>query len=346
MKKIAELSDGEKQRALDLYQKAIVVDGLNGSPSQYIQKIRDAGVTAANFTSFQNYHIYRYGNLHEVLVCISDWLDMADEHPDAILLALRSADIERAKREKKTAMILGLQNPKPIEDERLGLSGVIDYDFRPLRIFHRLGVRIIQIACDQRSVVGDGCIERTNAGLSDFGVKLVEEMNRLGVAIDLGHPGKATTLDAIEFSKYPVIFSHANVRAICDNPRNKGDEEIKALAEKGGVMGVTVMGAFVSKKPRPTIEDALDHIDYVVNLVGADHVGIGSDLAQGRHPEEMTNINRRPDVWGTFPWHMCIDDVSQFSQFAEGLVARGYSDEEILKILGGNFMRVFKNVWK
>lgn len=323
---------------LSLHKKAIVVDGLNFSKIDraYIEKMLDGGVTAVNSTVAPLAE-FPFG-FRETIREIANKYAVIDENRDISLLAKSVRDIEQAKESGKVAIIFGFQNMKAIED-----------DLRMLTIFHKLGVRIMQLTYQERNLIGDGCTERTDCGLSDFGIAVVEEMNRLGIVIDLSHVGRRSTLDAVEFSKQPVIFSHANPHALCDHLRNKTDEEVKALAEKGGVVGVNALPAFLAKKPKATVEDLLDAIDYYVQLVGFRFVGIGLDLVEGRTEEDMKPYLKTfkrgvpPSGWMAYPEG--IDSATKIPNITKGLVERGYSNKEIMGILGGNFIRVFKEVW-
>jgi len=220
-------------------------------------------------------------------------------------------DIERARREKKLALIPNVQN-----------STCIGSELKNLDRFYQLGLRQIQLTFNWRNWVGDGCTERTQAGLSYFGADLVKRMNELGMIVDVGHTGYQSTLDAVELSAKPIVFSHTNCKALCDHPRNKTDDQIRALAKKDGVMGLTCFNWFVSDKPRSTLADLLDHFDHVIKLVGPDHVGIGSDFD------------------GISETVVGLEDVSKFPALFEELARRGWSQSDLEKLAGGNILRV------
>jgi len=224
-----------------------------------------------------------------------------------------------------------------------------------LPVYHRLGLRILQPTYNERNVFADGCGERSNGGLSRLGLELVERMNRLRMLFDCSHLGVQDTLDGCEYSDFPVA-THSNARSLCDNVRNRTDEEIHAIAEKGGVIGVVAFPSFVKwtkmeQGERPTIEDVLDHIDYISDLVGVEHVGIGLDLIEGWPLERHRLLDRRPDIWGrptpqgTYDYPEGLDSIDKLPNLAKGLIARGYSDREIRKILGENWLRVFRKAW-
>jgi membrane dipeptidase len=183
-------------------------------------------------------------------------------------------------------------------------------------------------------------------------------MNDLGMVVDVGHTGYQSTLDAVEVSGKPIVFSHANCKALCDHPRNKTDDQIKALAKKNGVMGLTCFNWFVSDKPRSGLDDLLNHFDYMAKLVGPDYIGIGSDFSiagwPGRAPDAEWESHRRiysdqewKTIKGRFPPY--IDEVNgpqRYHVIAEGLRKRGWAFDDIAKVLGLNFMRVYKEVLK
>ncbi|MCK4477073.1 dipeptidase [Candidatus Bathyarchaeota archaeon] len=326
-----ELSKEQEERAFSLHKEAIVIDALNSSvmDEMYFQMMKEGGITAINYTVAGKH------NLSETIKRIVEMQRMIEKNTDKVLLGTSTNDVIAAKKEEKTAIFLGFQNIDPIEG-KLAL----------LKVYHKLGIRIIQPTYHYRTIVGDGCAEPADSGLSAFGFKFVEQMNKLGMVIDLAHAGKATSLDAIEASKAPVIFSHSSIKALVDTHQNKTDEEIQAAAEKGGVIGISAFPRLLGDKPDLSIDDLMDHVDYVVKLVGANHVGIGTDFFE-RQAESPVMRRLLILVDGQIYKHpKDIDSVTKVPNITRELVARGYSDEEIKKILGGNFLRVFKRVFK
>ncbi len=266
-------------------------------------------------------------------------------HADRMVQVRTFGDIERARRDKRLAIIPNVQN-----------STCIGSEIKNLDHFYNLGLRQIQLTFNWRNWVGDGCTERTQAGLSYFGAELVQRMNELGMIVDVAHTGYQSTLDAIDLSRRPIVFSHTNCKALCDHPRNKTDDQIRALARRGGVMGLTCFNWFVSDKPRSTLSDLLDHYDHVIRLVGADHVGIGSDFGipgwAAREPDEEWEAHKR--IYSDWEWKLIkgrfppyIDETNNEKRYwtiAQGLQKRGHSTAVIEKVLGQNFLRVFKAV--
>jgi membrane dipeptidase len=202
-------------------------------------------------------------------------------------------------------------------------------------------------------MIGDGSTERTNGGLSDFGVSIVEKMNAVGMAVDVSHSGDQTTLDACAVSKKPVLFTHSNVRALNPgHPRCKTDEAIRAMAKTGGVMGITGVRMFVRQTEPTTIEHFLDHYDHVAKLVGPQHLGIGSDIDLEGYDDMPPEENRRlrAGYKGSYGFREKIDiegidHPKRVYDLTEGLIRRKYGDADIRGILGGNFRRVLSEIW-
>jgi membrane dipeptidase len=325
--------------AADLHGSAIVIDHavplLQQPDDAYIAKTRAGGTTVAMATVASN------NDFRSAIDAITRWLDRFGRDP-TLIQVMTVEDIYRAKREGKLGVGFHFQNSRPVE-----------HDLRLLEVFHRLGVRVIQLTYNEKNPVGDGSTERTDSGLSKFGLKMVEEMNRLGIVVDVSHVGHRTSMDAIEASKAPVIFSHSNAWAVFASKRNLKDDQIKAVAKTGGVIGMNGFPGFISKdsfvdKDRgPSLDQLLDHVDYIAKLVGTDHIGLGLDYSQST-PEGYKRWGYEADTYPMPPWHYPtgIDDISMLPNFTKGLKRRGYSDEDVRKILGENFIRVFKAVWK
>jgi membrane dipeptidase len=342
-----ELSAAQEARAARLHNDAVVVNALDTSYSiledKYFQKLRTGGVDVTWVT-------VGGGSLTETVDEAAKMLATIAKNSDEMVQVTTAAEMEQAKRDGKVAVLFGTQNASCVED-----------DPRRLEVLYRLGYRCMGITYSGGNYLGAGCGERTREtqGLSFAGVDVLNEMNRLGILVDMSHSGDATTWDVLKLSKKTVVFTHCNARALIDTARNKPDDQIKAMADTGGVMGVVALSRMLNLNPREaTLEDMLDHIDYIVNLVGVDHVGIGLDQTDATErfakpparPELPNWRMRRPDMLGTFedfysvPYAKDISDNSMVPNITRGLVARGYSDEDILKIMGGNWLRVFEEV--
>ncbi len=202
-------------------------------------------------------------------------------------------------------------------------------------------------------MIGNGSTERRDDGLSDFGVAIIERMNTVGMAVDVSHCGDRTSLDAFEISKKPVLITHSNVRALtAGHPRCKPDEVIKKVGQTGSVMGITGVRMFVKASEPTTIEDALNHFDYVAKLIGIEHVGVGSDIDLDGYDDMPAETNKqlRASYKGSYGFRekIDIDDIAHHKRMydlTEGLIRRKYTDDQIIGVLGGNFKRVLGEIW-
>jgi len=338
-KPIINLTAEEEKRAMGLYQKAIVIEGLTYSPTlnhpaEYLEDVRREGVTATHITVTKT-----WATLREALSSISEWDEIAGK--TRIRFAYSAEDIIQAKKEGKVCVIMGSQNGIILED-----------DVRLVRVFHRLGMRIIQLAYAEQNYIGSGG-DDVDAGISAFGRKIIDEMNKVGILVDVSHCGDKTVMDAIKYSQKPIAITHANPRKLINHHRNKTDEQMVACAEKGGVIGLTAWTSIttVKKGVRPTLENFMDLVDYVVKVVGIDHVAFGLDLTPNWEYDRTDYeewIRRYPTLAPRkFEERLAegLDHISKVKDISRGLVARGYSDEGILKILGGNLLELFRKTW-
>ncbi|HEX2445912.1 MAG TPA: membrane dipeptidase [Vicinamibacterales bacterium] len=266
------------------------------------------------------------------------------KHADRFIRATRSADIDTATERGRIALVYYTQNASPIQD-----------DLERLRLLYDAGVRIIQLTYNTRNLVGDGCLERTNTGLSTFGMALVERMNEMGILVDVSHCGPATTLEGITASSKPVAITHAGCRAIYDHPRNKPDELLRALADRGGVIGIYQINPYLGPKERNTLDDYLRHVDHAVKVAGIEHVGIGSDREHRRIPDTeeekqklIDELSRlRPTTSAIFRWPFFVSELNhprRMETIRDALGKRGYAEADVDRILGGNFRRLFGDV--
>ncbi|MBN9430071.1 MAG: dipeptidase [Burkholderiales bacterium] len=327
-----------------LHRQSIVIDAtcpLLYAP-QHLAAYRQGGLTAVAPTVDDN-----EGGALGTLRLLGGWMKLIRESPD-LLLVRRAADIEEAKRSGKLGIILHFQGGDPIENK---------LDF--IDAYKAMGVGMIQLTYNVKNRIGDGCEERTDAGLSRFGLAVIKRLNDARIVVDCSHTGLRTTLEAIEASERPVVFSHAGVRSVHPSPRNITDEQIKAVAATGGLVGAVAYPAFVSSAPQPTLNDFIAHIRYMVDLVGVDHVGLGLDYFTGQSPymsdEEATvryqalvNSGRwSPAAYPPPPYRypQGIETPDRMPNLTEGLLASGFTTQETQQILGGNWLRVFREVW-
>jgi membrane dipeptidase len=250
-------------------------------------------------------------------------------------LATSAAAIRDAKAAGQVGIVLHLQGGAPLE---------ADVDLA--HAFHALGVRVVQLTYNFRNLIGDGCLESADGGLSDFGRRVVARLVELGVAVDVSHAGVRTSLEAIEAAPGSVIATHANARAVCDTPRNLTDDQIRGLAGSGGVIGLCAFPAFVTTDERPTLDHLVDHAAHIGGLVGPEHVGIGLDFAEETE-EEYDYYGYDPRWYPRPPW-IYPEGISGFVDFQNlrgALERRGFTAAEVDGILGGNFLRVLERVW-
>ena len=319
----------------DLHRDSIIIDGLNASnfyEPRVFDRLRAGGVTAANTT------IAAWHDLPETMKIIADMLHLIEARDD--VMQVRNAnDIPRAKAENKLGVIFGFQDTAPLGD-----------NLKMLAIYRALGVRIIQLTYNHTNLVGSGNLIQDDAGLTAFGRDVIAEMNRLGILVDLSHCGVRTTWDAIQASSKPVAFTHTNPFALCPHPRNKSDDALKAVAAKGGVVGVVVFAPMLTGAISATLDEYLQRVDYLVNLIGVDHVGIGPDFMEEMTAEvsEKALSGMPPEVAAKFRAvqpTQGFESISACANVTAGLLARGYRDQEVKKIMGENWLRLYRAVW-
>ena len=327
-----------------LYQEAVIIDGLNvsnwDSPAVF-ESLHAGGVTAFNAT------VATLENYTQTLDHIAAWLLRFRTYEESLVQIKSVEDILQAKRDNRVGVILGFQNATPIEN-----------DLDRLALFHALGVRIIQLTFHECNLLGSGCYERRDDGLSHFGVDAIEDMNRLGILIDLSHVGVRSTMEAIEASGRPVAITHANAKSYYDVPRNKTEDALKLAAERGGVIGATAITAFLRTGFDSTLADYIDAIDSMVSIVGIDHVGIGTDFTQdqpesfGRYigsqqgtkfPAKFVDLSRSQRDGLRYP--LGLESPDEMPNLAGALLDRGYRPADVEKILGGNWLRLFREIW-
>lgn len=264
------------------------------------------------------------------------------EESEHFVLAKTVEDIYDAKRDGKIAFLICLEGASPLQNE-------ISY----LHNFYRLGLRCFGLTHDVRNEVADGIRERNGGGLTHFGVTVVKECDRLGIVIDVSHMSDRGTDDVLETSTQPIIASHSNARALCSHRRNLTDERIKGIAKTGGVIGFHCLDRLVSDKPGATVEDVLRHIAYIADLVGTDHIGVGPDVMENWDPnivnymsERSSTINGIPQMHWKHGYPKGMSTNADLPDLTERMLKLGFTSEDVVKFLGGNFMRVFKKVWK
>lgn len=258
---------------------------------------------------------------------MADWNRLLDGQPTRFRRVESPADLKPAPAERRLGLLLGFQDSTHFRTEG------------DVALFHHLGQRVSQLTYNARNRLGSGCEDPHKGGLTEFGAQVVGAMNRVGMAVDVSHCGDRTTLDAVAASTRPVLITHSNCRALVHHPRCKSDPVIRAVAARGGVMGITVVPAFVRQSGRASLEDVLDHFEHVARLVGVEHVGIGSDT-------DVDAVN--PATRRVRPLYAVAGLTLSRRIFAltEGLLRRGWTDDQIALALGGNFERALGEIWQ
>jgi Zn-dependent dipeptidase, microsomal dipeptidase homolog len=348
-------------RAIELLQKSTTIDMLDpfslvGVLAPFRGDKRQTWFTnPETFTEndFQRFKDSRMDVMHigvgtsgpdaydQTMRFIGRWNSLIAHQERYLLRVDEPARIDEAKKAGKIGIILGVQN-----SEHFRTPDDVD-------LFYQLGQRVSLLTYNSRNMIGNGSTERHDDGISDFGVSIIERMNKLGMAVDTAHCGDRTTLEAFEISKVPVLITHSNCRALNPNhPRCKTDEAIRKMAEKGGVMGITGVRAFVSNKEPTNIETLLDHFDHVAKLVGVQYVGVGSDYDLDGYDAMPADYKKwLHSLYKASYGFRDKDDTDGFNHYkrlfdlTDGLIRRGYSDADIESVLGGNFRRVLGKIW-
>jgi membrane dipeptidase len=335
------------------YSKAIVIDALcqlggldPGLSATDLTEVKASGVTALNVTvsSVGN----GPGKFEETVASIAWTEEQIAKHPQLFMRVLTAGDLATAKSTGRTGLIYGFQD-----------TSSLDGELQRLDLFHGLGVRIVQPVYNRRNLMGDGCLEPADGGLSTLGRELIAKINELKILLDFSHAGTRTQAEGIAASKAPMAITHTGCRALVDVPRNTHDRELKALADRGGVAGIYFM-PFLRPSGQPHAEDVIRHLDHAVNVCGEDHVGIGTDggtsgialdekyveyqrkFFEARQKAGIAAPGEAADVFNLVPEY---NDARRLLTLANDLSDRGWPAKRIEKILGANFARLFGEVW-
>ena len=340
------------------YERALVIDAMGtigdpdpaatpeSAPSQrLLSDIRASGVTAVSMTLSVGSNGDR---LAKALQRIAVFDEKVAAAPDALMRVRKAADLATAKSSGRLGLIYNVQD-----------TSLLENDLSRVALLHSLGLRVMQMTYNVRNLVGDGCLERANAGLSNLGRALVAELGRVGMVMDLSHAGQRTIAEAIAEAKAPPVISHTGCRDLRDHPRNVYDAELRALAAKGGVAGIYFM-PFLVERGAARKEDLIRHIEHAVNVCGEDHVGLGTDGMlsatviddeyrkslradyESRSKQGIAAPGEGPDAYQVV---LDYNEPRRMQRLAEDLSARGWPASRIHKLLGENFARVFKEVW-
>jgi membrane dipeptidase len=317
-------------------QDMLVIDGLiiANWGEEVFRAMQQGRITAANCTCSV------WEDFPTSMRAIAQWKRWFRQHADLILQVYTTADIERARREGRTGIILGWQNATGFGDHL------------PLvEVYHELGLRVVQLTYNTATTVGSGCYESDDRGLTDFGRDLVDELNRVGILIDLSHVGAKTSADAIAYSKKPVAYTHCLPAALKAHPRNKSDDELRFLAERGGFVGVTMFPPFLKRGAHSTMDDIVEAIEHVANVVGEDRVGIGTDFTQGHGDEFFRYLThdkgdgRKLTDFGSVQMPEGFQRLEDFPNLVPALERKGWPEGRIRKIMGENWLRFLREAW-
>ncbi len=328
------------ERARALYRNALVWDmtlpygAIHAVDGVTLDRFRDAGFGLLSLT-IGNDRVF--GRPELALANLAKCYAVVAKNPSKYRLVYGVQDIDAARAAGQLGITFNFQG-----------SNVLGNDTGSIEIFYRLGVRHMLFAYNQRSLVGDGCGEPTNTGLSRYGKSVIREMNRVGMIVDGSHCGHRTSMEAMELSTAPCIFSHCNAWSVVPHYRNIKDDQIRKCAETGGVVGINGLGEFLDDMEASS-ESMFRHLDYIANLVGAKHVGIGLDYVKDV-AGFWKSVEDTPDIWpdnqGKPNRHTKFGQPEQIVELVELMCRAGYADDDIRGILGGNFYRVCQQVWK
>ena len=341
------------------YPEAIVIDGCGG-PGDFrvesgaplsdssVRHVLESGVTAVNLTVGPVGNHPDAAAFEGIVRDVAYWTREVDLHPDVLMQVKRSKDLAVAKRDHRLGLIFGLQD-----------GTAFATDLSRLEVLRNLGVIIIQPTYNYRNLLGDGCLEPGDAGLSRTGREAVAKMNALGILVDLSHCGRHTTADALQASSKPVAFTHTGCAAIHDHPRNKTDVQLRALAERGGVTGIYVM-PYLRPRGQPEASDVIRHLEHALDVAGEDHVGIGTDGTISpvqltpeylKAFEAQVTARRKSGIGApgedpaAYLFATDLNTPRRLETLAGMLSKRGHSAPRVEKILGGNFARLFAEAW-
>ena len=323
-------------RQRTLHEDSLVVDGLvvGAWTRETFEALRRGGVDAANCTCCI------WEDFATTIREVAEWQVRFREHADIIRPVHEVADLGRAKREGRVGVVLGWQNSSGFDDH-------LPY----VELFHRLGLRVVQLTYNTANAVGSGCYESRDGGLTDFGHDLVAELNRVGILIDLSHVAATTAAETIRCSTRPVAYTHCAPAALCDHPRNKSDEELRLIAEHDGFVGVTMFPAFLRGRDESTVEDYLDAVAHVVNVVGEARVGVGTDSTEGQDARFFDFITRdkghgrRLTSFGSEPMPAGMRRIEEWPNLTAAMERRGWAEERIRGLVGGNWETLLGEVW-
>ncbi len=333
-------------RAIALVERSLVIDMLgvpriDFRPEAYSNPLTERELVDYRASGISCIHnAAGVGSRDDALTFIAAQQGFAGRNSELFSLVGRAEDIDRAKAQGRIAMIIGLQNASHF-------NAPADVAF-----FHGLGLRVAQLTYNSQNRIGSGSTDRADGGVSSFGETIIRAMNEAKMLVDVSHCGDRTTMDGIALSSKPIAITHSNCRALAQHPRNKTDEAIRALAAKGGVMGITGVRMFVRAQEPTNVGHVVDHIEHVARLVGIEHVGIGTDSDLNGYDDmprdQYERLKASYDRSYAFRDRIdtdAFDHPRRIYDLVEELIRRRHSDADIALILGGNFRRLLGAVW-
>jgi membrane dipeptidase len=336
--------------AAKLYRDSFILDGnalagiggLLGRPNQdeIAKLIRDSGVNTIKATLGG-----ATGNFEVAVADIAAAAQLMEKRADLFLNVLTPADLDRPRKEQKLGVIYSFESANMLEDK-------VDR----IEMFRGLGVRVMQLTYNRKTPFGVGCLDGETDGLTDLGRKAIAKMNELGVALDLSHSNTKTTADGIAASSKPPLITHAGCRAVYMHPRNKEDRELKALADKGGVVGIYMLPYIAASPKQPMLDDYLQHLEHALKICGEDHVGVGSDVpffpVDDSDLEEMKKEAEKRKTDGVAapgedrpPYIPDLNTPRKMELIADALLRRGHKSSAVEKVMSANFKRAFGEIW-
>lgn len=346
------LDPPEKKRAMRLHRESMIIDFHNhprvlpqnlqdvptyfrsGRPVTGFHGIKKSGATACFYGmagSFARRSSPVPGRFEDAVWELGMVLADMDHHPDTVMRGLKVKDIHEAKRLGKTAVFCHIED-----------ASVIGKDLDKMDVLYGLGVRGLGLSYNQTSAIASGSLEKSDSGLSNFGQKVVQRMNQLGIVVDFSHSSDLTLRQGLEISEKRCCCTHSLARGVNDNPKGLSGELLDLMAEHNGLVGVEAVPNLISYKAEQSVFDLIDHIDYIIKRIGVDHVAIGTDTLFGDHVSYHKSVASilGPMLAHGFPADQLkyMENPGQLPNITRALVARGYSDEDIAKIMGGNVL--------
>jgi membrane dipeptidase len=345
--------------AAALYARSVVIDGLGfpgGSDADENAQLSasDVDAIAASGLSATHLTLGAVGTMapleafEKIVRDVTRWDGKLTTYPQVLVAVRTAADIRAAQAAGRTGLIYGLQDGVAFED-----------DLDRLEALAHLGIRVVQPTYNRRNLLGDGCMEPADGGLSRAGLEAIERLQALGMLVDLSHCGRRTAADAIGAATRPVAFTHTGCHALAEHPRHRTDQELRAVAETGGVSGIFIM-PYLSRGRQPTAADVIAHLEHAIDVAGENHVSIGTDgmisptVLSAAYKEQFRESTRRRKELGiaapfeTEDGYLFASDLNtprRFETLAERLLDRGHGEARVEKILGGNLLRVFGEAW-